>query len=59
MAVSHGWAFNRTKALHPTDDDAKREAHIADLNVVLRLLSAREQARGQRPHMRQGGDLIG
>jgi len=40
-------AFDRPKAFHPIDYDAKRQAHIAYLTMVLRLFRAREQARGQ------------
>jgi len=42
-----GRPFDRPETLHPIKDDAKREAHIAYLTVVLRLLLAREQTRGQ------------
>jgi hypothetical protein len=54
-----GGLFDRPEACHPIEYDAKREAEITHLNVVLRLLRAREQSRGQRAHLRQGGDLIG
>jgi hypothetical protein len=47
-----GEPFDRPKASQPVDDYAKRETHIAHLTVVLRLLRAREQTRGQRTHMR-------
>jgi hypothetical protein len=30
--------FDRPETFHPIKDNAKREAHIAHLNVVLRLL---------------------
>ena len=38
------WArpFDRPETLHPIKDDAKREAHVAHLNVVLGLLRSRE-----------------
>jgi hypothetical protein len=35
------------KTGHPVDHGAERKAHVAHLAVVLRLLRAREQARGQ------------
>jgi hypothetical protein len=54
-----GGLFDRPEACHPIDYDAKREAEFTYLNVVLRLLRAREQACGERAHLRQGGDLIG
>jgi hypothetical protein len=54
-----GGLFDRPEACHPIEYDAKREAEITHLNVVLRLLRAREQSRGQRAHLRQGGGLIG
>ena len=54
-----GGLFDRPEACHPIEYDAKREAEITYLNVVLRLLCAREQACGERAHLRQGGDLIG
>jgi hypothetical protein len=38
--------FDRTEVLHPIGYHAEREAHIAQLNVVLRLLRTREQACG-------------
>ena len=34
--------LDRPEANHPIDHGSKREAHIAHLNVVLRLLRARE-----------------
>jgi hypothetical protein len=39
-------AFDRPEAFHPIDHHAKCEAHIAHLNMVLRLLRSREKARG-------------
>ncbi len=59
MASFVGGPFDRPKTSHPVDHYAEREAHIAHLTVVLCLLRAREQARGQRAHTRQSGDLIG
>src|ERR1700722_1082767 len=54
-----GVLFDRPEACHPVEYDAKREAEITHLNVVLRLLCVGEQACGERAHLRQGGDLIG
>jgi hypothetical protein len=50
--VSLDWLFRgclkgRPKAFHPIDYDAKRQAHIAYLTMVLRLFTRAEQARGQ------------
>jgi hypothetical protein len=42
-----GLPFDRPEILQPIKDDAKREAHIACLTVVLCLLRTREQAPGQ------------
>jgi hypothetical protein len=42
-----GRFLDRAEAFHPIDHDAKRQAHIAHLTMVLRLFRAREQARGQ------------
>ena len=41
------------------EGQTKCEAEITHLNVVLRLLCVREQACGERAHLRQGCDLIG
>ena len=46
MGVIHQ-ALLSPKTSHPIDHYAEREAHIAHLNMILRLLRAREQARGQ------------
>jgi hypothetical protein len=54
-----GEPFDRPKASHPVDYGAKCESVIAYLAMVLRLLRAREQTRGERTHMRQGRDLVG
>ena len=45
-ALFFGELFDRPKTCHPVDHRAEREAHIAHLNMILRLLGAREQARG-------------
>ena len=47
MGSFGGEHFDRPKTSHPIDHYAEREAHISHLNMILRLLRAREQARGQ------------
>jgi hypothetical protein len=46
-ALFVGEPFYRPKTGHPVDHCAEREGHIAHLNMILGLLRAREQARGQ------------
>lgn len=52
-------AGTRGQRLEPVRDAAQREAHVADLTVVLRLIRRGENARRDRGCVRQRVQLIG
>ena len=59
VRVAKSGGSSSSGGLPSIEYDAKCEAEITHLNVVLRLLCVREQACGERAHLRQGCDLIG